>query len=196
MSHRQATTFTTSPIYFDDVDQLEAFLESMKGIRVDALDFDYGENDDGNNDDNPLPGHPLAFRINKSNHSIVILSPGSLKYYDADKFDQSSGEEPELKNLLDTVFDFKMFQRNPNLEIIVHKRDLSGAESKETIKMSELHSKEAYEKRVDDEFRVIQQAKANLQEAHRHLEDLKAKHRQTHIILEKITNNDALDQAF
>lgn len=89
-----------------------------------------------------------------------------------------------------------MFQRNPNLEINVHKRDLSGVESKETIKMSELHSKEAYEKRVDDEFRVIQQATAHLQEAHRHLEDLKAKHRQTYIILEKITNNDALDQAF
>lgn len=196
MSHRQATTFSTSPIYFDDQDQLEAFLESVKGIRVDALDFNHSDNDDGNDDDEPLPGHPLSIRVTKSNHSIVIHGPGGLMHYDADNFDKSSGEEPELKNLLDTVFDFKMFQRNPNLEIIVNKFDLTGAESKETIKMSEIHSKEAYEKRVEDELRVIQQTKASLQEAHRHLEDLKAKHRQTHIILEKITNNDALDQAF
>lgn len=198
MAKLQAITFTTSPIYFSNPDELNAYVQSLSGIRVDVLNFNYGDEDDHNDgsDFEYNLGHPLSIKTIPEHNSIIIHAPGGLMHYDANTYDKNCGEAPELTNLLDTVFDFKLFQHNPNLEITLHKRDIAGNTSTETIKMSEYHSKEQYEKRIENELRLIQETKEILNDWNKRLDALKAKHRKSHVILDTITRNNELDTAF
>lgn len=192
-----ATRFHTSPIFFDTLADLEAFVGSLAGIRVDAFDFtQLDQPNDDQDDENLILGDSLNLDIDRDKLSVIVSGSGGLKYYDLNNLPEDSKDLPEFSDLMEGVFDFGFYRRHPNTLINLVSLDINKLVTEKQIKLSDYHSKDAYEERLAGKTASIMQAKQALKELNLHLDSLKAESKKIQITLHKIEQEAQLDQAF
>lgn len=191
-----AKRFTTSPIHFDTLEQLEAFISQLHGIRVYAFDFiRLDDPEDDLDDENIMMGDTLKLQIDRDKLEVIVSGMGELKYYDLNKLPEDFKGLPEISDLMDDVFDFNFYSLHRDTVISITTIDLKKSDETQ-IKLSDYHSKEAYEERLAIKQASISEAKQTLKKLNQRVDSMKAGSKKIQIALHKIEQEAQLTHAF
>lgn len=191
-----AKLFRTSPIHFETLQDLHAFVESIRGIHVDPMDFmDDHYMDEDQDEGLATVGTPLKLQICETDCTLVIYGAGGLTYYDAHKL--ADVEAPKTYgDLMKDVFDYKFYRRHPGAVIIMELRSLESGTTTEIIRLKEYHSKDEYEKRLEKTMKEMKAAKLNIDAATKNFNSSKDENRKILSILTELEEDAELDAAF
>lgn len=190
-----AKRFNTTAIFFKTLAELEAFVERLSGIRVDAFDFSEFEAPESDQEEQIFLGTPLKLDIDREKLSVIVNGVGGLKYYDLNKLPENFEGVPETYDLLEDFFNFDFYSGHQDVAIhlVVHRGKHDTTEK--LIKLSEYHSKEAYEQRLVAKQASIMEVKQMIKKMNQKLETLKTQNRTIQLTLHKLEQEAPLDQA-
>lgn len=152
-------SFFTSAIQFTNPQCMEDFYNFYSKFYVHPTNF---RNEDGSfvqdelNEDpmdgNYILGKPIDIIVNEDQLTLIMSGDGGLDFCRVDRvggdYYQTSAV---LGNFLETIFNYEFAEKNPNVEIYIENLDTVTREKTiETIRMSDYHSKQAYEARYHE----------------------------------------------
>lgn len=193
-----AKRFHTSPIFFDTLADLEVFVGKLADLRVDAFDFTQLDqpSDDDQDEEDFMIGDTLKLQIDRDKLEVIVSGSGGLKYYDLNKLPEDSKGLPEISDLMEDVFNFDFYCRHQDTLINVISLDINKVVMEKQVKLTDYHSKDAYEERLASKQASIMEAKQALKNLNQHLDSLKTESKKIQIALHKIKQEEQLDQAF
>lgn len=172
---KKAFSFSTSPIQFSNLDNLEEFVKKLSSVRIDALNFE--DLDDSCDADAIEPdleiGERLIFDINHEENLVTIHGAGGFSYYN-NSITHPSKHDFVLRPLIEDFFDFQFYLDHQEMVIYQKEITLSNETNTTEISLAQFHSLEAYEMRQQKCFAMMKDARDELDSAKRTLSNLKA----------------------
>lgn len=190
-----AQHFSTSPIKFNSIVQLNEFISKLDGIRIDAFNFtDIEAPEDERNLENLVLGKPLTLQVDVDKFEVVISGKGGLKYYDLNKLPKGFVGLPDVSDLMADVFNLDFYSNHKDTVITLTTIDAEG-KSEQQIKLSDYHSKEACEARLASNQILIAETKQMIKKLNQSFDALKAESKKIQIALHQMEQETQLDKA-